>query len=85
MHPWNSSLLKGYPHFKGVLGLHCNNLSCIVFFRVTKSMPVGVVTFHRQVLTMPPQWEKSSSLLSSLHVDSRGTIEDHGHGMLQVQ
>ena len=47
-------------------------------------MPEGVVTFHRQVLATPPQWEKSSSLLSHLHVDSEGTIEDDGHGMLQV-
>ena len=47
-------------------------------------MPEGVVTFHRQVLATPPQWEKSSSLLSRLHVDSEGTIEDDGQGMLQV-
>ena len=53
-------------------------------FRVTRSMPEGVVTFHRQVLATPPRWEKSSSLFTSLHVDSEGTIEDHGHGMLQV-
>ena len=54
------------------------------FSRVTKSMPEGVVTYHRQVLATSPQWEKSSSALSCLHVDSQGTIEDHGHGMLQV-
>ena len=47
-------------------------------------MPVGVVTFHRQVLATPPQWEKSSTLLSQLHMDSEGTIEDNGQGMLQV-
>ena len=47
-------------------------------------MPVGVVTFHRQVLTTPPRWEKSSSLFTNLHMDSEGNIEDHGRGMLQV-
>lgn len=52
---------------------------------MTKSMPEGVVTYHRQVLAMPPQWERSLSLLSCLHVDSEGTIEDHGHGMLQAR
>ena len=48
-------------------------------------MPEGVVTFHRQVLATPPQWEKSTLPLSRLHVDSRGTIEDQGHGMLQAR
>lgn len=63
-----------------------NKLRCLFhyFTRVTAKMPLGVVTFERQVLKDPPHWENSSTLLTKLHVISEGSIEDKGHGMLQA-
>ncbi len=63
-----------------------NKLRCLFhyFTRVTTSMPEGVLTFQRQVLEDPPTWGSSQTLLTKLHVTSQGTIEDNGHGMLQV-
>ena len=63
-----------------------NKLKCLLhyFTRVTSQMPEGTITFQRLVLTTPPKWEKSDAMITSLHVDSHGTIEDCGHGMLQV-
>ena len=62
-----------------------NKLQCLVhyFERVTKSVPTGTVTFTRQVLQSPPNWE-SQSQFTRLHVTSDGTIEDNGYGMLQM-
>lgn len=54
------------------------------FRRVTESMPTGLVTFKRQSLTTFPKWESSKSPLSHLHITCKGTIEDQGYGMLQV-
>ncbi|XP_056326961.1 poly(ADP-ribose) glycohydrolase [Danio aesculapii] len=54
------------------------------FRRVTESMPTGLVTFKRQSLTTSPKWESSKSQLSHLHITCKGTIEDQGYGMLQV-
>ncbi len=64
-----------------------NKLRCLFhyFTRVTTSMPEGVLTFQRQVLEDPPQWGKSQTPLRRLHVTSQGTIENNGHGMLQVR
>ena len=61
-------------------------LKCIFhYFKcVTSSMPTGVLTFTRQVCSDPPQWDKCTANLTKLHVTSEGTIEDDGHGMLQV-
>ena len=63
-----------------------NKLRCLFhyFTRVTTTMPRGVVTFERQVLKDPPQWETSCTLLTKLHIISEGSIEDKGHGMLQA-
>lgn len=63
-----------------------SKLECLFhyFTRVTKKMPEGTVTFQRQVLNDPPEWDKSSVTFTKLHVTSEGTIEDQGHGMLQV-
>lgn len=62
-------------------------LKCILsyFTRVTSKMPEGVVTFSRQVCVDPPQWDKCTHVFTKLRVDSEGTIEDNGHGMLQVR
>ena len=63
-----------------------SKLQCLFhyFARVTKKMPEGTVTFQRQVLNNPPEWDKSSVTFTKLHMTSEGTIEDQGHGMLQV-
>lgn len=62
-------------------------LKCILsyFTRVTSQVPEGVVTFTRQVCVDPPQWDKCTSTFTQLRVDSEGTIEGNGHGMLQVR
>ena len=63
-----------------------NKLRCIFnyFRRVTETVSTGTVTFTRQVCTKPPQWEHSMERFSKFHMTSEGTIEDSGHGMLQV-
>ncbi|CAI8035619.1 Poly(ADP-ribose) glycohydrolase, partial [Geodia barretti] len=61
-------------------------LKCLFhyFTCVTSKPPTGVLTFTRQVCKDPPHWDKCSEKLSKLHLSSEGTIEDDGHGMLQV-
>lgn len=61
-------------------------LKCIVhyFDRVTSKMPLGTVTYHRQVLQQRPNWDKSEEKLTKLHATAVRTIEDVGVGMLQV-
>ncbi|XP_042593021.1 poly(ADP-ribose) glycohydrolase isoform X1 [Cyprinus carpio] len=54
------------------------------FRRVTESMPTGLVTFTRQSLSSFPKWESSKKQLTRLHITYKGTIEDDGYGMLQV-
>ncbi|XP_026103424.1 poly(ADP-ribose) glycohydrolase-like isoform X2 [Carassius auratus] len=54
------------------------------FRRVTESMPTGLVTFTRQSLSGFPKWESSKKQLTRLHITFKGTIEDDGFGMLQV-
>ncbi|XP_035001794.2 LOW QUALITY PROTEIN: poly(ADP-ribose) glycohydrolase [Hippoglossus stenolepis] len=54
------------------------------FTSVTEQKPLGLVTFTRQSLDKPPQWESSQTHLTKLHITCEGTIEDDGHGMLQV-
>ncbi|XP_034754333.1 poly(ADP-ribose) glycohydrolase [Etheostoma cragini] len=54
------------------------------FRRVTQTKPKGLVTFTRQVLNNPPNWESSQTQLKRLHITCEGTIEDDGYGMLQV-
>ncbi|KAM9848089.1 poly(ADP-ribose) glycohydrolase [Aulostomus maculatus] len=54
------------------------------FKRVTENRPKGLVTFTRQVLSNPPNWENSQTQLTHLHITCEGTIEDDGYGMLQV-
>ncbi|XP_076016467.1 poly(ADP-ribose) glycohydrolase [Genypterus blacodes] len=54
------------------------------FRRVTQTKPKGLVTFTRQVLNSPPNWESCQTQLTRLHITCEGTIEDDGYGMLQV-
>ncbi|XP_067375768.1 poly(ADP-ribose) glycohydrolase isoform X2 [Channa argus] len=54
------------------------------FRRVTQTKPKGLVTFTRQTLKDPPNWESSQTQLTCLHITCEGTIENHGYGMLQV-
>ncbi|XP_068597722.1 poly(ADP-ribose) glycohydrolase [Brachionichthys hirsutus] len=54
------------------------------FRRVTQTRPKGLVTFTRQALNNPPNWERSQTQLTRLHITCEGTIEDDGYGMLQV-
>ncbi|XP_044069659.1 poly(ADP-ribose) glycohydrolase [Siniperca chuatsi] len=54
------------------------------FMRVTQTKPKGLVTFTRQTLNNPPNWESSQTQLTRLHITYDGTIEDDGYGMLQV-
>ncbi|KAM4607203.1 poly(ADP-ribose) glycohydrolase isoform 1-T2 [Polymixia lowei] len=54
------------------------------FRRVTQNRPSGLVTFTRQCLNNPPNWESSQTQLTRLHITCKGTIEDDGYGMLQV-
>ncbi|KAM4600011.1 poly(ADP-ribose) glycohydrolase [Fundulus diaphanus] len=54
------------------------------FRRVTQAKPKGLVTFTRQTLTSPPDWESSQTQLTRLHITCKGKIEDDGYGMLQV-
>lgn len=54
------------------------------FKSFTEQKPVGLVTFTRKSLDKPLNWKSSHSLLTKLHITCEGTIEDDGHGMLQV-
>ncbi|KAL0964811.1 hypothetical protein UPYG_G00329300 [Umbra pygmaea] len=54
------------------------------FKYVTQQRPMGLVTFTRKCLEHPPNWKCSQTALTKLHVTCEGTIEDNGHGMLQV-
>lgn len=54
------------------------------FRKVTQTKPKGLVTFTRQTLNNPPNWESSQTQLTRLHITCNGTIEDDGYGMLQV-
>ncbi|XP_008284662.1 poly(ADP-ribose) glycohydrolase [Stegastes partitus] len=54
------------------------------FRKVTHTRPKGLVTFTRQTLNNPPNWESSQTQLTRLHITCDGTIEANGYGMLQV-
>mmetsp|Transcript_18958 Transcript_18958/g.73043 ORF Transcript_18958/g.73043 Transcript_18958/m.73043 type:complete len:644 (+) Transcript_18958:1-1932(+) len=53
-------------------------LVCLItyFSRVTRIPPTGRVTFHRQVLATPPDWENSEALLREVKVVKKGLIEE---------
>uniref|UniRef100_A0A8D3DU76 poly(ADP-ribose) glycohydrolase n=1 Tax=Scophthalmus maximus TaxID=52904 RepID=A0A8D3DU76_SCOMX len=54
------------------------------FRRVTQTRPKGLVTFTRKTLNNPPNWASCPTRLTRLHITCKGTIEDDGYGMLQV-
>jgi len=56
------------------------------FKRVTADMPVGTITYSRQVIAKERmvEWESSSATFKNLYVTPKGTIEDGGNGFLQV-
>lgn len=54
------------------------------FRKVTHTKPKGLVTFTRQIINNPSNWESSQTQLTRLHITCEGTIEDDGYGMLQV-
>ncbi|KAK5906096.1 hypothetical protein CgunFtcFv8_001990 [Champsocephalus gunnari] len=57
----------------------------ICYFKsVTEQTPTGLVTFTRKSLDRPLNWKSSEAQLTNLHITCEGTIEDDGHGMLQV-
>ncbi|CAM4712794.1 unnamed protein product [Leuciscus chuanchicus] len=54
------------------------------FERITQCRPTGLITYTRQCLQRPPSWSSSEKQFSKLHIRCDGTIEEQGHGMLQV-
>ncbi|KAM6963969.1 poly(ADP-ribose) glycohydrolase [Tautogolabrus adspersus] len=54
------------------------------FQSFTEQKPPGLVTFTRKSLEKPLNWKSSQTQLTKLHITCEGTIEDDGHGMLQV-
>ncbi|VDK84342.1 unnamed protein product [Litomosoides sigmodontis] len=60
-------------------------LRCLLhyFHMVSKKMPTGLLTIRRQN-DSAKEWSAIHSPLSKLYVSHTGTIEDDGHGMLQV-
>jgi len=61
-----------------------SKLRCIInyFDRVTKNVPDGYISFHRQVLSSIPDWLTSDNNICDLHI-AIGNIED-AHGLIQV-
>ncbi|CAH1983932.1 unnamed protein product [Acanthoscelides obtectus] len=65
-------------------------LRCLIhyFRRVTERCPVGVLTFERRFIhrSTMPRWDMLDNIIgrTKLHVNSAGTIEDDGIGLLQV-
>ncbi|XP_050982496.1 poly(ADP-ribose) glycohydrolase [Labeo rohita] len=75
-----------YRLFEGSSSRKTEKLKALLcyFRRVTESMPTGLITFTRQSLSSFPKWESSKTQLTRLHITCKGTIEDEGYGMLQV-
>lgn len=63
-------------------------LKCLLsyFSQVVSTMPSGLITYKRVVLSPDqlPDWTNSTNPLARLHIDSRGMIETEGSGMLQA-
>ncbi|KAL3982892.1 Poly (ADP-ribose) glycohydrolase (PARG) family protein [Acanthocheilonema viteae] len=60
-------------------------LRCLMhyFHMISKKMPTGLLTIRRQN-DSAKEWSSMHLPLSKLYVSHTGTIEDDGHGMLQV-
>ncbi|XP_014470896.1 PREDICTED: poly(ADP-ribose) glycohydrolase-like [Dinoponera quadriceps] len=56
------------------------------FRRVTSKVPEGVITIERRYIPPEdcPKWHSLVKKLPSLHITSKGTIENEGAGFLQV-
>ncbi|XP_011267867.2 poly(ADP-ribose) glycohydrolase-like isoform X2 [Camponotus floridanus] len=63
-------------------------IKCLLhyFRRVTAKAPEGVITIERRYIPREncPKWNLQNQKLSSLHITSKGTIENEGAGLLQV-
>ncbi|XP_077999725.1 poly(ADP-ribose) glycohydrolase-like [Glandiceps talaboti] len=70
----------------GIEPRKAEKLKCILnyFKRVTTTVPTGTVTYTRRVLRNLPRWDRLSDEFRDIHVTSKGSIEDDGQGMLQV-
>lgn len=98
--PWRKKVANAYPGVNFVSLYMADKraqrqnfyekLKCIFnyFHLVTKSMPLGVVTFERKYIPKSniPRWDSLDNYLkdTKVHIDSSGTIEDNGLGFLQV-
>lgn len=72
--------------FEGLSSRKTEKLKTLMcyFKSLTEEKPTGLVTFTRKRLATPPNWKSSQAQLTKLHITCEGTIEDDGHGMLQV-
>lgn len=72
--------------FEGLSSKKIEKLKTLMcyFKSVTEQKPTGLVTFTRRSLDKPLNWKSSQIPLTKLHITCEGTIEDDGHGMLQV-
>ncbi|XP_020278615.1 poly(ADP-ribose) glycohydrolase-like [Pseudomyrmex gracilis] len=63
-------------------------IKCILhyFRRVTSKAPEGVITIERRYIPPEncPKWDALRQKLPPLHITSKGTIENEGAGMLQM-
>ncbi|XP_072755843.1 poly(ADP-ribose) glycohydrolase isoform X1 [Anoplolepis gracilipes] len=63
-------------------------IKCLLhyFRRVTTKAPEGVITIERRYIPREncPKWNLQNEKLSLLHITSKGTIENEGAGLLQV-
>lgn len=67
---------------------HMEKLKCLLsyFNRVVNNCPTGLITYSRKVVPARgvPTWSSGATTLPKLHMDSKGTIEVEGNGMLQA-
>ncbi|CAD6231952.1 GSCOCG00001669001-RA-CDS [Cotesia congregata] len=83
-----NGLFSGNARYPRKLSVKIEKLKCIIhyFRRVTASHPVGTITIERRSVSRNncPKWDKVKCPLPLLHINSEGTIEDQGAGLLQV-
>ncbi|KAH0548451.1 hypothetical protein KQX54_001365 [Cotesia glomerata] len=83
-----NGLFSGHTRYPRKLSVKIEKLKCIIhyFRRVTASHPVGTITIQRRSVSRNdcPKWDKVKCPLPPLHINSEGTIEDQGAGLLQV-
>ncbi|KAG8036804.1 hypothetical protein G9C98_004126 [Cotesia typhae] len=83
-----NGLFSGHTRNPRKLSVKIEKLKCIIhyFRRVTASHPEGTITIQRQSISRNdcPRWDRVKCPLPLLHINSEGTIEDQGAGLLQV-